>query len=150
VHCFNLHLATPRWGLLAVVFGSPGGIDKLQANSDLRRDQSAAIRRRASSLDGPVLLAGDFNTPLESTIYRQCWSAYTNAFSAAGLGWGNTHLTRHTAVRIDHVLASRDWRVRRCWVGPDVGAAHRPVIADLECPATSAWQSSQRDRSAVQ
>lgn len=149
VHCFNLHLATPRWGLLAVIRGHSRGAEKLQANSDLRLRQSTTIRRRASTLPGPVLLAGDFNTLVESAIYHECWSGYTNAFSAAGLGWGNTHLTWHTGVRIDHILASPGWQVRRCWVGPDVGSAHRPVIADLswngKCStaAPAALQSSK-------
>jgi endonuclease/exonuclease/phosphatase (EEP) superfamily protein YafD len=50
----------------------------------------------------------------------------------AGFGVGSTHFTRHTAVRIDHVLAGPGWRVRRAWTGPFVGSAHRPVIAEVE------------------
>jgi endonuclease/exonuclease/phosphatase (EEP) superfamily protein YafD len=34
-------------------------------------------------------------------------------------------------VRIDHILAGPGWQAERCWVGPDVGSPHRPVIADL-------------------
>lgn len=146
VHCFNLHLATPRWGLLALIHGHSHGAEKLQDNSNLRRQQSIAISRRASTLAGPVLLAGDFNTPVESTIYRECWSGYTNAFSVTGLGWGNTHLTRHTGVRIDHILASPNWQVRRCWVGPDVGSAHRPIIADLAWHLPAPQNHAQANR----
>lgn len=131
VHCFNLHFATPRWGLLAAVSDRHDGAKQLQHNSDLRRDQSTAVSRIANSLPGPVLLAGDFNTPVESTIHRECWSGYQNAFSIAGFGCGSTHHTELTAVRIDHILAGTDWHIRRCWVGPDVGSAHRPIIADL-------------------
>jgi endonuclease/exonuclease/phosphatase (EEP) superfamily protein YafD len=40
-------------------------------------------------------------------------------------------VTRKTGVRIDHILAGHGWRCRRCWVGPNIGSAHRPVIADL-------------------
>jgi endonuclease/exonuclease/phosphatase family metal-dependent hydrolase len=142
VHCFNLHLATPRWGLLAVARVLPNGTHKLESNSDLRREQSIAVSRWASTLEGNVLLAGDFNTPVESTIYRACFSAYSNAFSVAGAGFGSTHRTRHTAVRIDHILTGSQWRVERCWVGPDVGAAHRPVIADL------AWRDAGNQQTA--
>lgn len=146
VHFFNLHLATPRWGLLAAIQGHSNGAAKLHDNSELRRRQSTAISRKASSLPGPVLLAGDFNTPVESTIYRECWSGYHNAFSVAGLGWGNTHLTRHTRVRIDHILTSPDCRVRRCWVSPDVGSAHRPVIADLAWHRPAPQNHAQANR----
>ena len=34
-------------------------------------------------------------------------------------------------VRIDHVLTGDGWRCRRCWVGPDVGSDHLPLLADL-------------------
>jgi endonuclease/exonuclease/phosphatase (EEP) superfamily protein YafD len=132
VNVFNLHLETPRDGLQAVIHALWRGGPELQVNSDLRRCQSLAIRDWAGLFAGPVILAGDFNTPPDSTIYRSCWAGYTNAFSAAGFGFGNTHFTHRTGVRIDHILAGPGWRCLRCWVGPDVGPAHRPVIADLE------------------
>jgi vancomycin resistance protein VanJ len=132
VEFFNLHLATPREGLEAVINGLWEGADELQANSDLRRRQSAAARQWVSLFPGPVLIAGDFNTPPDSTVYREYWSDFTNAFSQAGCGWGNTHFTRRTGVRIDHQLAGPGWTCRRCWVGPDIGSEHRPVIADWE------------------
>jgi vancomycin resistance protein VanJ len=43
-------------------------------------------------------------------------------------------VTRHNGwirVRIDHVLASRGWHVRRAVVGPELGSDHRPLIVDL-------------------
>ena len=85
---------------------------------------------------GPVLLVGDFNTPPESVIFRRVWSGYANAFSDAGWGWGYTFRTRRTAVRIDHVLVGGGGRATTCWVGPDVGSPHRPVVADVAWPAS--------------
>ena len=78
------------------------------------------------------LLAGDFNMPVESAIYGQCWSRFSNAFDAVGLGLGHTKFTRWRGVRIDHILAGPGWRFRRCWVGPDVHSDHHPVIAEVE------------------
>src|SRR5439155_5647959 len=97
-----------------------------------RRHQSEAISPRAKETRGPVLLAGDFNLPVESAIYRRSWSSFSNAFSTAGLGWGHTKLTSWHGVRIDHVLAGPGWQFRRCWVGPDVGSDHRPLIAEAQ------------------
>jgi vancomycin resistance protein VanJ len=74
---------------------------------------------------------GDFNTPPESRIFPQVWGGYTDAFSAAGWGWGYTFIGARTTVRIDHILAGRGWRVTDCRVGPNVGSPHRPVIAGL-------------------
>ena len=44
---------------------------------------------------------------------------------------------RKTTVRIDHVLAGKGWNCVRCWVGPNVGSPHRPVLADLVWTGTS-------------
>jgi endonuclease/exonuclease/phosphatase (EEP) superfamily protein YafD len=79
-----------------------------------------------------MLLAGDFNMPVESRIYRQAWGSFRNAFDEAGIGWGQTKQTRWFGTRIDHILYSSHWRCRKSWVGPSMGSDHRPMIADLE------------------
>ena len=72
------------------------------------------------------------SVPNPSCVRQTYWSKYTNAFSEAGLGWGYTFYANRTSLRIDHILAGPGWRCRECWVGPEVGSEHRPVIADLE------------------
>jgi vancomycin resistance protein VanJ len=133
LHVVNLHLATPRDGLAALLHRAlRDGANDLANNSRARLEQSRTARDIANALPGPVIVAGDFNTPTTSSIYRECWSDRVNAFSTAGWGWGHTHFTPHTGVRIDHVLVGREgWAVDACYVGPDVGSAHRPVIADV-------------------
>jgi endonuclease/exonuclease/phosphatase (EEP) superfamily protein YafD len=100
-------------------------------NIEVRRLQSELASRWAESFPGPKLLVGDFNLPVESAIYRDHWSQYTNAFSVAGWGLGHTRYCRWHGVRIDHILTGPESQVDRCWVGPDVGSDHRPLIADL-------------------
>src|SRR5262249_20573587 len=133
VHLINLHLATPRFGLESVLRQRwrefPGLVEE---NPDWRRRKAELIRAGAGQVDGPLLLAGDFNTPPDSATYRRCWSSLSNAYCSAGVGWGYTYFTQHAAVRIDHILAGDGWRCRACWVGPDVGSPHRPVVADVE------------------
>ncbi len=131
VHFVTVHLASPREGLAEMGHSWGTRPEGLEANSALRRRQSQKVRQWLGGWEGPLLIAGDFNTPSESTVYRECWSPYTNAFSAAGFGFGPTFFTRRHSVRIDHVLAGPGWRCRRCWVGPPVGSPHRPVLADL-------------------
>lgn len=127
----NLHLDSPRDGLDEVIHSRGARLDKLEANSELRRRQSEEVGRWLDDGAGPLLIAGDFNTPPESTVYRACWSDYANAFSSAGIGFGPTFFTRRAGVRIDHILAGPGWHCRRCWVGPAVGSPHHPVVADL-------------------
>ena len=112
--------------------------DDLEANNELRWKQSEYLGAgEAAAVAGPVLLAGDFNTPPESAIFRRLWTPYTDAFGAAGWGWGYTFIGGRTRVRIDHILAGPGWYCERCWVGPDVGSPHRPVITDLTWPGTA-------------
>lgn len=132
LHFFNLHLATPRAGLGAIMSRWWDGKAVLEANTRLRRNQSVHINAFIREVHGPVLIAGDFNTPADSTIYDEYWSSYTNAFSTAGMGWGHTFFTGRYSVRIDHQLGKSNWQCTRCWVGPDVGSEHHPVIADWE------------------
>jgi endonuclease/exonuclease/phosphatase (EEP) superfamily protein YafD len=128
----NVHLASPRSGLAAILSRRAETIAKMQANIDLRRRQSALATARVAELSGPCLVAGDFNTTTESVIFRDDWSGFTDAFSAAGHGWGWTFLTSRCGTRIDHVLGGPGWHCRRCWVGPNVGSSHRPLVADME------------------
>jgi len=101
---------------------------------DRWRDAEQATRCLADGGESKII-AGDLNLPPESAIYRRFWAGYRNAFSEAGLGFGYTEWPRmrkvRFGIRIDHILSSSDWRPRRCWVGPDVGSDHLPLIADL-------------------
>jgi endonuclease/exonuclease/phosphatase family metal-dependent hydrolase len=132
VRFFNIHLSTPRQALVELRLHGWNGVGALEENSANRRIQSAVIVAWMGEEDGPLLAAGDFNTPPDSTIYSAYWSHYANAFSEAGLGWGHTYRMNRTTLRLDHILSGPGWRCRGCWVGPDLGSEHRAVIADLE------------------
>ncbi len=138
VHFFSLHLASPRDGIYEAIHDDLTGPAAVRANSARRWQQSEYLARHAAGLDGPVLLAGDFNTPPESAIFRQVWADYADAFSTAGWGWGYTFHGGRTWVRIDHVLAGKGWHCGHCRVGPHVGSPHRPVLAELTWTGTTA------------
>jgi vancomycin resistance protein VanJ len=131
---FSLHFATPRNGLQDVAHGSWSGMAELDAGSRLRGEQSERLARKAGDVAGPVLLMGDFNTPPESAIFRRVWAPFTDAFTAAGWGWGYTFESKRVAVRIDHILTGRGLKCDRCWVAASVGSPHRPVLADIVWP----------------
>lgn len=149
-HVVNLHLETARKGLKGLLGpdgllpdsgGLPRSVPFLQDNG--RVEANALIRRRESqrasawaaqeSQSMSVVVMGDFNLPVESTIYRESWRAWLNAFESKGNGFGYTKSEgRLLRIRIDHVLASSLWfEVSGAWIGPEVGSDHRPVIADL-------------------
>jgi endonuclease/exonuclease/phosphatase (EEP) superfamily protein YafD len=134
VSFFNIHIASPRPGLQAVLDHEWSKVPAaVTANMELRSRESDIISQRAAEIDGPLIVAGDFNLPEDSAIYRRCWSRYTDSHEAAGFGFGYTwHTRRFGSLRIDHILAGSGWRFLHSEVGADVHSDHRPVIADLE------------------
>lgn len=134
-----IHLLTPRWGLSEVLdrkrVVAPERSDSLQRAIEVRTQESASVAEWLAGLPGPAIIAGDFNMPPDSAIFRRYWAAHGNAFSQTGLGYGCTKMTPlfglTYGLRIDHILLDPPWQTARCWVGPDVGSDHLPLLADL-------------------
>jgi vancomycin resistance protein VanJ len=135
----SVHLLSPHGGIEAVIDRQtvlrPSKGPVLAAEIEQRSQDSEDAARYVGQLSPTAVLAGDFNMPIDSGIYRRDWAGYRNAFSDAGLGFGYTEWRKvrgfSWGVRIDHVLTGSSWRCRACWVGPDIGSDHLPVLADL-------------------
>ncbi|WP_182870602.1 endonuclease/exonuclease/phosphatase family protein [Rhodopirellula sp. JC639] len=135
----NLHIDTPRRALGAVLdreriikFENAGYADyRLKC----RQLESKELRQWLSSFPGPKLIAGDFNMPTDSLIYRDDWNAFRNSFGWAGWGLGFTKQTvirqHEYGLRIDHVLTDDHSTPLKCWVGPDLGSDHLPLFAEI-------------------
>jgi endonuclease/exonuclease/phosphatase (EEP) superfamily protein YafD len=140
VQLFNLHLFTPRPGLEAVLDRRKGidfsKVHALEAVLRERADESRQVSDWIRGFPRPTIVVGDFNTPVESVIFRRCWSWLDDAFSTGGFGFGFTKITEEHGfsygARIDHVLYTPPWRCLRAWVGPDVGSDHLPLVAEFE------------------
>jgi vancomycin resistance protein VanJ len=139
IQLFNLHLQSPRAGFEAVLSRKTGltiaGADRLKAVLEVRARESSEASRWIESFPGPTIVMGDFNMPVESTIYRGCWPWLADAFSTAGWGFGFTKTSEKRGwsygARIDHVLFSPPWRCLRCWVGDEIGSDHLPLLAEF-------------------
>jgi vancomycin resistance protein VanJ len=138
----SLHLPSARYGLSHILDKttvlSPSKSGLLTQQVAQRREQSQAVASIVKKLTYPVILAGDFNMPEESSIYREDWSEYKNAFSQSGFFFGYTFTGDVRGIpfkiRIDHILCNAAWAPARCWIGSNVGSDHLPLIADLaEC-----------------
>lgn len=132
LHVLNVHLETVRQGLEALMDEKFGGIGEMRANTEQRRWESELARDWARRVAPErLVVAGDFNMPVESAIYERYWDDLENAFGEAGWGYGYTKKTRLIGVRIDHVLHGPGIAAERVWVGPETASDHRPVLADL-------------------
>lgn len=132
VRLVNVHLPTPRDGITAVLKSRFHGLAELQSNTLARSQASSAVRQFAGVDNDGLVVAGDFNLPVESSVLHKQWGDLGNAFSRRGLGFGWTKYTRWHGARIDHILFGENWTCLHCEVGPDVGSDHRAVFAVLQ------------------
>jgi vancomycin resistance protein VanJ len=142
VSFFSVHLETVRKGIEPMLQSGLAATNDLRSNLEFRELESrrvtAWIRERSRN---PVIVAGDFNMPTDSAIYRRNWRGWSDAFESAGVGLGHTKFTSLWGIRIDHVLFDDHWHAISSRVGPDVGSDHRPLIVTMQ--RTPAAGSSQ-------
>lgn len=131
LHVVGLHLASPHPALRTLRRDHIKAAMRLEANSTRRWRESEWISNWLATQSGPVVIAGDFNTPAESPIYRRFWWKYPDAFPTAGFGFGYTHFSWLSELRIDHLLTGQGITCTGFQTGPDCGTPHRPMVADL-------------------
>lgn len=148
VACYSVHLQSPRDSLNAFRLDPEGhwhpldAIQELEQSARVRLQQAQGVRRLLEAEPGAVLLAGDLNSPEASRVCATLEEAgLQDAFSQGGRGYGYTygHLLLRNRIpwlhwswmRLDHIMASPQFRVLRCWVGTRKASDHRPVFATV-------------------
>ena len=148
VTLYNVHLETPRWGLNAFratrrsPWYLPKAIQQFENNVEARLIQVGQLQDDIRQEQGPVVVAGDLNSPDASQVCAALRSAgLHDAFAEGGTGYGYTYghfLLQHRVpgfnlswMRIDHIMMSSQLQSRRCRTGTGEASDHRPVIADL-------------------
>jgi hypothetical protein len=129
IYVMNLHLETPRKGYEDFQL-SKLNFEAIFKNTEQRYIESSIISSWLEN-KAPVIILGDFNMPVESSIYRENFGHYNNAFNEAGFGFGFTKHIRILSVRIDHILTDDNFSVIEAKVGNDVGSDHSPILATL-------------------
>ena len=130
IYVLNVHLETPRKGIEDFQL-SKLKLDPLYSNAKNRYIEANIVKDWIIKKT-PLIILGDFNMPVESGIYREFFSQYSNAFNEAGFGVGYTKYTKLIGIRIDHILVDDHFNVINSWVGEDIGSDHRAVFADLK------------------
>jgi endonuclease/exonuclease/phosphatase family metal-dependent hydrolase len=96
-----------------------------------RAKQARVLRQIMDEEERPFIVCGDLNSTSHSWVYAYLARGLTDSFRKAGAGWGGTFPARAPLLRIDFVLASKEWEVREAQVGSALSSDHVPVIADL-------------------
>jgi endonuclease/exonuclease/phosphatase (EEP) superfamily protein YafD len=131
IRAANLHLETPRKGFEGLMSGNQR---RMQNNTEIREIESKLARSWVSAGTGPLVVLGDFNTPVESVFFQDNWGDLDDAWSVAGFGLGITKHNGWIGVRIDHVLTNDDWHIDRATVDGQRVSDHSALIADLTLP----------------
>lgn len=92
------------------------------------------------SIEQPSVIGADLNASARSPVATGLAARYTDAFDEVGSGLGLTYPTSDPSTRRDFVFVDPRLAVTAAWVptGEQVDRAshHRPVVVDLEQPAT--------------
>jgi vancomycin resistance protein VanJ len=126
VHLYSLQLAS--------ALKHPPSAESEQLAEDVfavRDTQVDAVLEWLEAQDGPALVAGDFNTPPRGHVYRRLADAATDAFAAAGQGYGWTFPSHAPVLRIDYVWLNRDLTAVGCYRLRGGPSDHCPVVADI-------------------
>ena len=134
-YVLNLHLETVRAGLGGFKRFGLGGIATMRESAEIRAWEAKLAEEWAARSKGPLIVAGDFNTPRESQLFRRAWTKYDSAFDTCGWGFGYTKETvvKHIefGTRIDHVLFDDAFRCADAHLTPSIGSDHRGLVAEL-------------------
>jgi len=135
----SIQLPTPRVGLMQTLDRHTGVRPSRRGlfyeETAFRHSAALEAHRYIETLKHPVIIAGDFNTPVDSTLYRAIWGDLTNSFSETGSGYGWTQRVSVSGfsyrARIDHILTGNGLTPLLSIIGPDIGSDHLPVISDF-------------------
>jgi hypothetical protein len=104
-------------------------------NAQMGTSRRAAFERLYRLVDGfatkPLIVMGDFNTPVESVHFQRLLARLTDGFQAAGTGLAATWPMVAPVLSLDHILVNKHLRVVRCEHQTSLYSDHRAVIADL-------------------
>jgi endonuclease/exonuclease/phosphatase family metal-dependent hydrolase len=104
-------------------------------NRKLRRGELgfalAILKEHSPFPRRPTIMAGDFNAPANDSVYRMLNKHFVDAFSASGVGWGNTYHRRLPILRLDHIYVTDAFIPARAGVVSIPESDHRMVVADL-------------------
>jgi endonuclease/exonuclease/phosphatase (EEP) superfamily protein YafD len=93
-----------------------------------------AIADRARTMDGPLVILGDFNATPWSRPFRRVRARTGLCDSRAGFEASFPAASEIVRIPIDHLLASCSIGVRDRYIERDVGSDHLPVILDPIVP----------------
>jgi len=147
--CASVHLSPPELKTQLVRGWSRQGVRDAIA---LKRRELAQLRGALDlyRLQGPIILAGDFNVPPRYADLRGAVAGLKDCFRANGYGWGKTAPARLPAVRADMIFVPPEARVHYAAAIPTPYSDHYMSLAEVAVPAHYRTRLTGDLRSAAQ
>lgn len=154
----NVHQISPQHEMRdlrpwSIVTGS--GVSELNQATVMRDVEALKAReftRTSKPSSTPTVIAGDFNMPNDSSLFRQHWGDLTDAYAVSAVGYGYTSpcfankefLSNCPWAQVDHILATQGIAVERCWIGRSGGSDHRLIAAQFRLPKNGLRSNFER------
>lgn len=103
----------------------------LRGSTGARALQISELLKDAGRVKGPLVVAGDFNTPPRGRIYRRIAAGFQDSFRASGWGLGYSYRSNLPLMRIDYIFAGKGLHPTGCAAPALAGSDHRPVVSDI-------------------
>lgn len=137
---YNLHLS---FGDVLYDLGHGAVVrNKIATGYQTRLELTQKLVQDVQNRVGPVLIAGDFNSTPQSDVYATMTTYLTDAYRAAGWGFGFSYPTHAADIRrvsflprlfrIDMIFFSAEFNAVRSWTSSAYGESdHLPMVASL-------------------
>jgi len=131
----NVHFSKAMAG--DVIERHTGDLAGYFAQMVVRRMNQVDVVLAALPGSRPTVVAGDFNTPPNSSLHRALARRMTDCYAATRFGFGYTFLVGRLVPswRIDYVWAANGVRPVSVRLGHAYPSDHRPLVADVALPA---------------
>ncbi len=109
-----------------------GVMRKMKKAFMTRAIQAETIKAQLAKSPYPTIITGDFNDVPSSYTYKQIKGDMQDAFLTKGFGIGATYMNLSPTLRIDYIMADKNWQVKG-WESIDENLSdHHMIMADLQ------------------
>lgn len=131
IEVVNVHLKSAETNL---ALWKPSAWREHRADRQSRRSElyiGLQLLHQTTTPERPVLFGGDFNCPASDPSRLLLEGEFTDAFAAAGTGWGDTFQRRVPILRLDRLYTTPQLTAVRCAAVTTRHSDHRMVVADF-------------------
>ncbi|MCY7423095.1 MAG: endonuclease/exonuclease/phosphatase family protein, partial [Chitinophagaceae bacterium] len=106
-------------------------MQKLKFYDSIHASQAEFVRQLLDKSPYPVIISGDFNSVPGSYTYHKIKGNLQDCFVEKGYGFGRTFSGLSPTLRIDYIMADKQFKVRQYTAPAMYLSDHFPVVTDV-------------------